>query len=291
VPAVLAALLAALLYAGASVLQQRSAAAQSRRLSLRLGLLSRLATNPVWLLGVGCDVAGYAAQWVALGRGALVVVQPLLVSGLLFALPMSAALSGTRLRPRDWVAAVSVVAGLSLFLVVADPANGHDDVANSTWAALLLASTGLALVLATSGRRRSLRQQAVLYSAAAGVLYGVAAALTKACSHLLDHGLVHLLGHWQPWVLLVIGVTGMVVGQSAFQSGSLDVSLPTMTCVDPVVSVLIGAIAFGETMASSPPALLAETLGLVIMTVGVFALARANATPRPASDLRPSGPR
>ncbi len=92
----------------------------------------------------------------------------------------------------------------------------------------------------------------MLLSAAAGVVYGVTAALTKTSSHLLDQGILLLLAHWQPYALLVAGIGGMVIAQSAFQAGSLDASLPTMSVVDPIVSIVIGAFAFGESIAAGP---------------------------------------
>ena len=63
---------------------------------------------------------------------------------------------------------------------------------------------------------------------------------------------MHLLVHWQPYALLMAGIGGMVIGQSAFQAGSLDASLPTMSVVDPIVSIVIGALAFGESIAAGP---------------------------------------
>jgi drug/metabolite transporter (DMT)-like permease len=273
--AVLCALASALLYAFASVLQQRGAAGAPAEQALRLGLLTRLARNPAWVLGVICDVAGYAAQWVALGRGTLVVVQPLLVCGLLFALPIGAWWAGRQLRPRDWMAAVAVCAGLALFLTMAHPAPGHDNVAPHVWAGLLLSTTAVSLGLVALSRGRPARTRAVLLSGAAGISYGAAAALTKTCSHLLSGGVPVLMRHWQPYALVVIGLGGMVVAQSAFQAGSLDASLPTMTVADPVVSIVIGAVAFGESIVTSPGRTTVEVLALVAMAWGVFALARA----------------
>jgi hypothetical protein len=69
----------------------------------------------------------------------------------------------------------------------------------------------------------------------------------------------------------------MVLAQSAFQAGRLDASLPPMTVVDPVVSILIGVAAFGDAMPSSPLGVFVEVIGLVCMTAGVCTLARANA--------------
>jgi drug/metabolite transporter (DMT)-like permease len=265
------------MYALASVLQQRGAAAQPADQSLRLSLLGRLLRNPLWVLGLSCDVVGYLLQFVALGHGTLVVVQPLLVSGLLFALPLGAAWAGRRLRPRDWLAAVLVCAGLAVFLTVAGPQSGHNNVPPGVWVLLLGSAGGAVLGLVSLSKGRLPWQRAVLLSAAAGVVYGLTAALTKTSSHLLDRGFIHLFAHWQPYALLVAGIGGMVIAQSAFQAGSLDSSLPTMTVVDPIVSIVIGAVAFGESIAAGPADVVAEVLALMAMSAGVFLLARSEA--------------
>jgi hypothetical protein len=133
------------------------------------------------------------------------------------------------------------------------------------------------VVMLGACRHRSLRQRAVLLSGVAGITYGVSAALTKACAHLLTRGIPVLFTHWQPYALVVIGLGGMVVSQSAFQAGTLDASLPTMTVVDPVVSILIGAVAFGESLDIGAVSTSTEVIALVVMTVGVFLLARTKA--------------
>ena len=154
------------MYALASVLQQRSASAQPTDQTLKLSFLGRLLRNPVWVLGLACDVCGFAFQALALGHGTLVLVQPLLVCGILFALPIGAALSGRKLGRTDWVAALMVCAGLAVFLSVASPADGHDNVRPFVWV-LLLASTAGAVVLLIAlsvSRKRLAWQRAVLLS-------------------------------------------------------------------------------------------------------------------------------
>jgi drug/metabolite transporter (DMT)-like permease len=275
--AIVSALGSALMYAFASVLQQRGAAAQPADQALRLSLLASLLRNPGWVLGLGCDVLGYLLQFVALGHGPLVVVQPLLVCGLLFALPLGAAWAGRTLGKRDWVAALMVCAGLAVFLAVAGPQSGHDNVRPAVWILLLATSGGAVLALVALSGGRLAWQRAVLLSAAAGVVYGVTAALTKTSSHLLDRGIILLLVHWQPYALLVAGIGGMIIAQSAFQAGSLDASLPTMSVVDPIVSIVIGAVAFGESIAAGPGDVLVEIVALAAMTAGIFLLARSEA--------------
>jgi len=275
--AVLCAIGAAMMYALASVLQQRGAAKQPLESSMRFGLLARLLRHPVWVLGLGCDVAGYALQFVALGRGPIVVVQPLLVCGLLFALPVGAAWAGRMLTVRDWLAAIAVCSGLAVFLTVAAPERGRADVSAPVWAALLAGGGAVSAVLVLASRRRAPWQRAMQLSAAAGVIYGVAAALTVTAAHLLGKGVPVLLEHWQPYMLVAAGVVGMLVAQSAFQAGPLDVSLPMMSVVDPVVSILIGALAFEESVASGASAVAGEVLSLVVMFAGVVVLGRSQA--------------
>jgi drug/metabolite transporter (DMT)-like permease len=275
--AVACALGSALMYALASVLQQHFASRQPADQSLRLGLLARLARNPGWLLGLAFDFTGYALQFVALGHGPLVVVQPLLVCGLLFALPIGAAWAGRRLRFVDWIAAVMVCAGLAVFLTVASPDAGHNNVRPAVWVLLLASSGGAVVLLLALCHGRVAWQRAVLMSGAAGIIYGVTAALTKTSSHLLDGGFIALATSWQPYALLVVGIAGMVIAQSAFQAGSLGVSLPTMTVVDPVVSIVIGALAFGESIAAGPGDVVVEAVALLAMSSGIFLLARSEA--------------
>ncbi|HEX3540528.1 MAG TPA: DMT family transporter [Acidimicrobiales bacterium] len=273
--AVVCALVSSLLYALASVLQHRAAIAQPRSTSMRLGLLSRLARNPMWLLGIGFDGGAYALQFIALGHGALVLVQPLLVCGLLFALPLGAWLAGGRMTSRDWGGAAAVVVGLSAFLLTASPGKGHAEVANRDWLILFLVTAVTIGMLLAASRRGGNRTRAGLLAAAAGINYGVTAALTKAAAHLLAGGVLELFESWEVYVLVAAGLLGMLMAQSAFQAGDLDASLPVLTVVDPVVSIMIGAFLLGEGVRSGPVATTIEVLGLILMTVGVFALSKA----------------
>src|SRR5207244_5289960 len=130
---VLAALGSALLYALASVLQQRAAGQAPAERSLRLRLLVGLFARPMWVIGILADGAGFVLQFVALDHGSLVLVQPLLVSGLLFALPFGAALTHRSLTPSEWLGSAATVAGLAVFLVVAAPGPGHDKASHLAW--------------------------------------------------------------------------------------------------------------------------------------------------------------
>jgi drug/metabolite transporter (DMT)-like permease len=271
------ALLASLLYASASVLQHRAAIAEPHDRSMRLGLLAGLITKPLWLAGIAADAVAFVFQFLALGRGSLILVQPLLVSGLLFALPMGAWLAHTRLRARDWVGAAAVVVGLSTFLLAASPDRGRDQVPDQTWLVLGLLAVAVVGGLVLGARGGPSRRRAALLAGAAGGVYGLTAALTKSAAHLLDLGLTHVLFSWVLVALIVAGGLGMLLAQSAFQAGSLDRSLPTLTVTDPLVSIGIGAYAFGEGIEINKLAGTLEAVGLILVVAGVFALGQSQA--------------
>ncbi|MBV8431842.1 MAG: DMT family transporter [Solirubrobacterales bacterium] len=267
-------LVAAVLYAAASVFQHRAAVAAPRRHSLRPGLLGHLATQPWWLAGIVADGGGFGAQFIALAHGPLVLVQPLLVSGLLFALPLSALISGSRIRRNEVTASALVVGGLGVLLVSANPGRGHSAIHMSAWAWLLAATLvpTAAFVVASLGRPAL---KPALLATSGGILYGLTAALTKATAHALKIGVVHVLGSWQLYALVAAGAIGMVITQSAFQAGPLRASLPLLTVVDPMVSIAIGISVFHEHMDQDPLRIALELVGAAAMTVGVFMLGRS----------------
>jgi drug/metabolite transporter (DMT)-like permease len=270
------ALISALLYATASVLQHRAAIAQAQHHSMRLGLLARLVTEPLWLAGIAADGLAFVFQFIALGHGSLILVQPLLVSGLLFALPLGAWLAKAPLTAGDWAGAAAVVVGLSIFLVVSSPDRGHQEVSGRAWLILGVVCVALIGALVLGARGGPGRRRAALLAAAGGVVYGLTAALTKSEAHLLGLGITQAL-NWQLVALVIAGGLGMLLAQSAFQAGPLDASLPMLSVTDPIVSIAIGAFAFGEGIETNRVASTLEVVGLVLVVVGVFALGRSQA--------------
>ena len=110
---------------------------------------------PVWLLGTLILLLGYGAQGAALERGKLVVVQPLLVTTIVWALPLGYWLTSQQVVRRQVLGAGIVVVGLAMFVLVGDPDAG---VASASTQGLLLASLVIlavvALLLAVGSRAR-----------------------------------------------------------------------------------------------------------------------------------------
>lgn len=240
------ALAAALLFAAASVLQQRAASEAPGDRRVRVGLLWHLVRRPMWLLGYGADWVAFGLQAAALATGSLLVVQPLLVTGLLFALPFAAAWSGYRLGAHDWIAAATLCAGLAVFLLLGSPTGGVERAPFADWLVWggLVAVVGGACIVVSFRAHGAFRAAAL--ALATGVCYGLTAALTKSSVDLLTHGVVPLFTHWEVYGLVAFASAGMVVNQTAFQAGELAASLPTLTIAEPIVAAVIGVTILKE---------------------------------------------
>lgn len=234
-----------------------------------LRLLARLLKDPLWLLGAMAALCGFALHARALRGGSLVVVQPVLVSGLLFALPLSVLLSRRRPRGQEWAAALVVVAGLVLFLLCARPAAGGPG-RGAVLAALVAVVAIMACGCVWLARTVLVRHRALLLGTAAGLAHGAAAALLK---HVVEGVPARGLMSWAVPALLGALLSALLLTQAAYAAGDLAASLPALTVVDPVVAVALGALAFGERLDTAPGALLGQTLGLIVVTAGMLRLA------------------
>jgi drug/metabolite transporter (DMT)-like permease len=279
---VVLALAAALLYSLGTVLQQQVASTASEEEARRAGFLLRLARRPRWLAGIAADALGFAAQAAALAVGRLVVVQPLLATTVVFSLPLGAKLGGRRVARRDMVAALAVTAGLAVFLVVADPTGGRNDAATAAWIVSFAAAAVLCAALAFAARGRPPGRRAGLLGAAAGILFGLTAALTKATVERLDDGLLEVLADWHLYALLVVGYAATSLSQSSLQTGALAPSVATQLSLDPIASLLLGILAFDETVHEDTAGMIAALAAFAVMIAGIVRLAVAQQEPAEA---------
>jgi len=273
--AIILGLAAAAFDALTSVLQQSAASAVPAERSLRPGLLLDLIRSPRWVLGNLAQVIALILHFLALRRGSLLLVQTVLVAGLLFALPLAAALRHQRLRLADWLWTLVLVVGLAAFLGVARPTAGEDTASGVEWAVIFAVGFGLVGLLILWARGRPGAARATALGTACGVLFGVNAALTKACGHLLEEGTARLLTSWEPYALVAAAGLGFLMAQSAFQAGPLAASLPMITILNPVAAAAVGVLAFDEQIADSGLALAAEIAAVAAMVAGVVALTRS----------------
>lgn len=275
--AVALSLATALCFAAGYVLQYHEAHQAPDRLFLSPRMLVELARHRVWVAGIVVMMVGNGLQAAALAVGSLAVIEPILCTALLFALPLSAAWRREKLSRHDWTGALAVCLGLGLLLGVGSPSIGRPTMPQSEWVLVTLAAWGAALgCVAVAKRCSAAAPRAAFIGGAAGILAGLQDALTRFCLHGMSaHGFFSLGVAWQPYVVVVTGVYSVALMQSAYKAGPLTAALPTIAVGEPVVGMLIGIIALNEHLNASSAALAFESIGAIVMVAGTWTLCRS----------------
>jgi len=287
-PVVLA-VCAAAFFAASTVVQHRSAATAPAGSATGVRLVLVLLRQPLWLAGLAFGLVGGALQAVAVSQGALLVVQPLLVTGLLMALPLSVLLEHRRPARAEWGWAVAVVAGLALFLTAARPGSGEDTAVEGALKTGVLVAVGTSALAAGLSTARGGRYRALLLGLGGGCALGAAGGLLKEVTGRLDGGGLASALSWPLLALALVGATGVVLNQSSYRVGVLTASQPAITIAEPVTAASLGAWAFGERLSDHPLAVALQVVGLALMVTAVIQLSRLTAGQDPAAAGGPTG--
>lgn len=271
------AVMAAMLFSLGTVLQQKVATEVPDEETMKAGLLLRLVRRPVWLAGIGFDGLGFVCQAAALHFGRLVVVQPLMATAVVFALPFGHWINGRPITRNDLVGAGAVTGGLILFLVLADPQGGTGDASTLSWivSGAIAGLVCLALVGASRGRPPS--PKAALLGMSAGIMFGFSAGLTLSVVDDLGGGLVAAVTDWHLYALVVVGWISMTLSQASLQTGALAPAISTQMSLDPITSVLLGVLIFQERIHDTVGEAAIALTGLAVMIGGLAILARSQA--------------
>jgi len=270
------ALVAAFLFALAATLQQKGAL-NLPTISLADPMsLVRLVSERTWLIGSLALFTGYLFQASALDRGRLSVIQPLLVTTVVFALPLGYFLTRQHVGRREVAGAAVIIVGLGLFTYFGDPAGGNENAPNSQWAITIGLLSVLSVLMLVFGSGGGLSMKAAVYGTVAGILFGLSSALTKPTLDYLHESVGTMLSHWQCYALAVAGVFGFALQQVSLGTGRLAPSVATVSVANPVVGILIGILLLDERLSRPGWHILIAVIGLCLALVGavVISLAR-----------------
>jgi hypothetical protein len=292
------ALASALAFASSTVIQHRAATSapstSGRGAALRLA--GQLVRDRGWLAGQAAAAAGLLLHGLALRSGQVVVVQPVLSSGLVFSLALGAWIDRRHPdRPLpdggQWAAAGLVVTGLTVFLLAADPRGGTATGRPGVLLSSVVTVLALAGLAALWSRRATAPHLSLVLGGIAGFGFGITGLLLK---DVVGLPATRWLLSWPLYALLVVGAVSVVSAQWAYRAGTLIASLPAMTVLEPLVAIGLASPAFAERLAPGALAHLGQALGVVMLTGGVFLLARRTArrstAPKPAPGRRRARP-
>lgn len=268
VAAVPLALGAAACFGAAGLLQHQAARAAPESGSLLLNLLH----VPLFRWGLVLSVGAFGMQVAALSLAPLALVQPLLITGVLFYLGYATVFLHHAPDRQLFAGAALAVVGLSMFLLAADPAPGQGRFDGSAALPLGLAlavTVGCCLAVAP---RLPGELRVIPTAAATAVCYGVTAGLLRSVLSPFDPAT--LFQRWELYVVLVVAPAGFLLNQHAFQEGSVgSVAVAIITVGDPVVSISVGAAWLGESLAGGTTNTILQVLALMVMAAGVAVLA------------------
>jgi drug/metabolite transporter (DMT)-like permease len=282
------ALVAAFFFALAAALQQKGA--------LNLPTISladpksfvRLLGEKMWLIGTVALFSGYLFQAAALDRGRLSVIQPLLVTTVVFALPLGYFLTKQHVGRREVIGAAVILVGLALFVVFGDPAGGKENASNTQWALTIGLISGLSVLLLVFGSGGGLTMKAAVYGTVAGMLFGLSSALTKPTLDYLHQSVDTMLSHWECYALAVAGVLGFVLQQVSLGTGRLAPSVATVSVANPVVGILIGMLLLDETLSRPAWHIVLAVVGLSLALVGAVVISLAQEVAKEGASAGPA---
>jgi len=279
-PAVLLAVAGSAAFAVAAVTQQGAAARLPAGRAFDPAVLARLARRPAWLAGLAAVIAGFGLQAAALGLGRLVVIEPVLASGLLFALVLAARRERRPLSRAEWAAALAVVGGLAVFLAVGQPTGGQRTASAAALGLAAAAAAGLTGLCAVLAGRFPGPRRALLFGVGGGVAAGVTDALTKSVTVVAAGHLLAPFADARLYLLIAVGLLTFTIQQNGYRAAALAAFLPAFAVVEPVSGSLAGLIIYHERLNAGPAQVVVELAACAAAAWGIVHLAGRATAPR-----------
>jgi drug/metabolite transporter (DMT)-like permease len=275
--AVTLALLSAATFAISSSVQHEAAEKAPQSAQSVFALVAYLIRRPPWLVGQLLATCAFALHASALHAGPIAVVQPIVVSGIVWAVPARAAISRRMPSLTELRAVMITAVGLAVFLVASNPTVGTPAGLGAGTVTLAVAGVLVAVAanVAASRVRHDPRRKAFFLGVVGGVLFGLVAGFIKLALQELDEGgLDAMLTAWPTYALLLVGAGGVLTNQRAYRTAGLSASMPALNIVNGLTSLVFGFTVFSEVPRHSPLFLVIEAGALGCMTAGLWMLIR-----------------
>jgi drug/metabolite transporter (DMT)-like permease len=278
--------LAAAFSSAVNLMTQHAASISAPKQEKGWRLAVYLVRQPLWLLGGAAAVGTFVFQALALHFGPLSVVQPVLITELVFVLVLRRVWIHQDVARAAWAAVLVVCVALGVFLAAAEPSGGHPGAQTARWLSAVLVFGGAIAGLALVGRHGSPTRRAAVFAAAAAITWSLEATFLKAATQTLaTFGLGGMLIRWPIYAMIAATITGTLLQQAALHVGPLSVSQPVLVITDPLASIVLSVWVFAERFTSSPVQMAIAAASFAVMAGGVVVLTRTA-----PEDLTPSSP-
>lgn len=271
---IIATLFASLSNAVSGVLERKAAGTPQASDLFSPHFISALLRQKLWIIGEGFNILGFLLQAVALKFGTLSVVQPLMVTNLIFLLIILYWRFGVPMTRREWGGGLAICVGLGALLAIANPRGGHAVFNGGAW--LITSCLVAAFIVISAIFVRRLPHpawRAAVAGTAAGMNFALTAAFTKLVVDQLQYGVFNVVTSWELYALVASGIASLITLQSTYGAGPLAISTPAMQIFDPLLGIIIGVVIFRDIINFNPAAMAAETLCGLVMIGGIILLA------------------
>ncbi|WP_179646500.1 DMT family transporter [Spinactinospora alkalitolerans] len=257
-----------------SALQERDAVRAPGHSIARMGFLLHLVRRPRWIFGTLAAAAGVSLHLVALSGAPLTIIQPIGVTGLLFAIVLSALFNRRRVRASQVVAGLAVMVGLSGVLLLFPHTSVQPVMPMST--ALLLTGGVIAAgaVAYAAAHWVPAGPRAVLLATLGGAALGTTSALARVVASDTATQFTAVFS-WLTVLAVVVAVFGGLLQQNAYRTGHFAAAYATLLVVDPITGAGIGTLLLGEGLPTTPLDQVLATAAALLAIVGTAVLARA----------------
>lgn len=260
----------------ANVMQRKASLEGRSRDGFGPTVLWDLMRRTTWLLGFGGMVASFVLQAVALSLGQLSAVEPIITLEVPLTLLVASHVFRVAVGRAEWIGIWTMTIGMIVLVGVLAPKPGDEsDVSPAVYLMAGTATIGCVVILLLAAQHGRPMWRTACLGAAAGTSFGLTATFIKETMSQLDrHGLVGMLSTWQTYAAIGVGASGVVIMQWALHTGPLLAAQPGFTLMDPLVSILWGALVYGE-LTRSGLWLIPAVIGALAIGAGVVLLARS----------------
>ncbi len=288
--AVLLAVVASLFWGVGTALQKQGMAASFPRITLRTllvtlpSVLRTLLVNRAWVIGLLGMIAGMALFGMALGRGDITVVQPVVCLTGVVAAIVGVGFLGERLGRLEWAGIGLTLLGVALVgMAGGTQTSAQPAPLPLTVFIVVVSAAALASLLL---RRLSLTAELTL-SLAAGLIYGLANMLGKVLTQRVIEDVggsfdldrlevwISLATDWPIWVIAAANVAAGVFYQTAFANGRASVVAPVVTIISNVLPIVGALVLFSE----RPHPLHGAGILVVVIGTGLLAVQASGSEP------------
>ena len=275
-----AALVAALCYGIAAVMQAMAVRAASRRKASahrsRLGtvdpgLVVRMLHQWPFIASLGLDLIGFCAQLVALRQLPLFAAQAIIAGNLAVTAVFAAWLMHLELAWREWLAVGGVILGVGLLGSSAGP-HAATGVSQEFKLALIVAVAGVAVAGVAASRLREPARTPML-GAMAGLGYAVLAVAARVLPGFYPHQLIR---DPAAYALAGAGIVSFMLYATALEGGSVTVATAAVVLAETTPPAVVGVMFLGDQ--TRPGLGGVALLGFSLAIVCAVALARFGET-------------